>query len=386
MPGREKTATARLLGVKQGCNLSPALFLFIMRAAMMTVPWPEEVKPLTFCTNCDGVLHGRKHDHTTTFTTEFAAAESLFADDAAACFETQLQLMLGTRVLDRHLERFGLQMHKGSGPDISVKCKSIALLFSAGQRTPTPTHFAVNGGWVKFAPQALYLGALLDDQLTDDPEIDRRLAAAAAAFYSLRREIYGSQKVTLLTKAYLYMALVVSILTYGAELWRTSAAQMRRLQSFHRKCIRAFFRITLHHSWKRRITSESLLKRCKLMSMHDILKKKSLSWLGHVARMEPNRLPKLLTFAWVPHTRPVGRPKSSHLQRALRFIKSTIPLIPPKIANDLKRHTGTAPWYRLASHDDIANWHVVAQDRNSWKQIVNAQPSPATSRKGDMNC
>ena len=104
------------------------------------------------------------------------------------------------------------------------------------------------GGWVKFASQALYLGALLDDKLTDDPEIDRRLEAAAAAFYSLTGGIYGSQKVALLTKAHLYMALVVSILTYGAELWRTSAAQMRRLQSFHRKCIRAFFRITLHHS------------------------------------------------------------------------------------------------------------------------------------------
>ena len=30
------------------------------------------------------------------------------------------------------------------------------------------------------------------------------------------------------------------------------------------------------------MTSESLLERCRLMSTHDILKKKSPSWLGHV--------------------------------------------------------------------------------------------------------
>ena len=368
------------VGVKQGCNLSPVLFLFLMRAAMMTVPWPTEIKPLLFHTNYDGVLHGRKHSHVTSFTTEFAAAESLFADDAAVAFPTQLQLKLGTRVLDRHLEKFGLQMHKGSGPNITAKCKSIALLFSAGPPTPTPTHYEVNGGWVKFATQALYLGATLDHQLTDDPEIDRRLAVASAAFYSLRKEIYGSRKVSLLTKALLYMALVVSMLTYGAELWRLSAAQMRRLESFHRKCVRCFFRISLHHTWTHRITTHTLLQRCKMKSMHDILKQKSLSWLGHVARMDANRLPKLLTFSWVPRTRPVGRPKAYYVHRALRFIKSTIPFIPTNIVNALRRPDTTKAWYRLGSHDAIANWHLVAQDRKTWNHIVDARTPPKAKR------
>ena len=275
--------------------------------------------------------------------------------------------MLGTRVLDRHLERFGLQMHEGGGPDVSVKCKSIALPFSAGQRTPTPTHFAVNGGWVKFASQALHPGAPLDDQLTGDPET--------------RRETRGCQKVALLTKAHLHVALVVSILTCGAELWGVSAAQMRRLQSFHRECTRAFFRIALRHSWKRRVASESLLKRCKLASTCAIPKKKFLSWLGHVARMEPNRLPKPLTFAWVPPTRPVGRTKSSHLQRALRFVKSTTPVVPPQIANDLERHDGAAPGTACVTRRRRQLAHR-RPGPEVLKQIVDARPSPAASRKG----
>ena len=236
------------VGVKQGCNLSPVSFLFLVRAAMMSVPWPAEVQPLLFHANYDGVLHGRDHRHTTTTTTTFTAAESLFADDAAVGFASLPQLLLGTRTLDRHLEKFGLQMHKGHGTNLDVKCKSIALLFPAGHQTPTPSHYAVNGGWVKFATQALYLGALMDNLLSDDPEIDRRLAAAAAAFYSLRQEVYASQNVKLKTKAFLYMALVVTILTHGAELWKPSAAQRRRLQSFHRKCVRTFCRITLHQT------------------------------------------------------------------------------------------------------------------------------------------
>ena len=216
----------------------------------------------------------------------------------------------------------------------------------------------------------------MDNLLSDDPEIDRRLAAATAAFYSLRQEVYASQNVKLKTKAFLYMALVVTILTCGAEPWKLSAAQMRRLQSFHRKCVRTFYRITLHQTWKHRITTASLLKRCGADSMHDIMKKKSLSWLGHVARMSPHRLPKLLTFAWVPHKRPIGRPPSNYHHRALAFIKSTLPFIQTTLASSLAKPHATPRWYRNESHDAIANWHLVSQNRPEWRKIVICKTSP----------
>ena len=41
---------------------------------------------------------------------------------------------------------------------------------------------------------------------------------------------------------------------------------------------------------------------CKLM-------RRRLEWLGHLARMPDQRLPKMCIFSWLPQTRPQGGPR-----------------------------------------------------------------------------
>ena len=73
-----------------------------------------------------------------------------------------------------------------------------------------------------------------------------------------------------------------------------------------------------------------------------VIRKQKLNWLGHVERMaEDNIVQKIKR--WKPMSkRPIGRPKTRWENDVLEDIKST----------------------------NIGNWKKVAQNRDSWKKVV----------------
>ena len=42
--------------------------------------------------------------------------------------------------------------------------------------------------------------------------------------------------------------------------------------------------------------------------------RRQLRWLGHVSRMDWERLPRRMLSAWAPHARPVGAPRALYLR------------------------------------------------------------------------
>ena len=84
--------------------------------------------------------------------------------------------------------------------------------------------------------------------------------------------------------------------------------------------------------------------------LEDLITARRLCWLGHVARMENNRLPKQLLFGWLPQRRPAHGTK-------LRW--------KDKVRKDLKR-----------LNIEESRWYQIAQDRNQWRsKCVHAQES-----------
>ena len=109
--GEDDIEIPSTVGVKQGDNLAPVLFLFAIQACMETLPqvWPCKSK-CQFMFNDDNKLMSRKHwDDGNLF--EFIM--SLYADDAAFAFETRNDMIAGTTVVNSHMKRFGLTMHVG---------------------------------------------------------------------------------------------------------------------------------------------------------------------------------------------------------------------------------------------------------------------------------
>ena len=95
--------------------------------------------------------------------------------------------------------------------------------------------------------------------------------------------------------------------------------------------------------WRERITSKELAERFGMTeSMAEILRKHRLRWLGHIARMDDNRMPKQLLFGELVRPRPSHGPKRR--------------------------------WRDLSAGDVLVaglggTWYEVAQDRREWEYI-----------------
>ena len=70
--------------------------------------------------------------------------------------------------------------------------------------------------------------------------------------------------------------------------------------------------MTRKHTWEHHISSEQLRERLGLDSIELYIHARQLRWLGHVRRMGPERLPRLMLSAWVAHERPAGAPQLTY--------------------------------------------------------------------------
>ena len=106
------------------------------------------------------------------------------------------------------------------------------------------------------------------------------------------------------TKRIIYRAMILSVLLYAAETLTVKAPSVRRLRSFHNPCIRTILGVSKHQQWRDRITSKQLASPFGMEPIEDLLMVHRLRWLGHLGRMEDERLPKKLLFGELVKKRP----------------------------------------------------------------------------------
>ena len=101
------------IGVKQGDNMAPVLFIFFMQAAMRSLEkhWEAAgIKKPSFHSILDSVVAGRRYSAKRhALKCEFW--RKLYADDTAFIFEDRADIEAGAELTLRHLRRWGLAMH-----------------------------------------------------------------------------------------------------------------------------------------------------------------------------------------------------------------------------------------------------------------------------------
>ena len=286
-------------GLRQGCCMAPVLFN--LYACVFVERWLARVE------NSDGVGLNLKYKHDrklfrryTRNAEETRLTELQFADDAS----------LLARTREGAEEAIHKYMEVASDFGLSISVPKTKLMVSgreatAEDRAPIPT----GDEQVESVTEFSYLGSVISSSGRVQPDIDKRIAQASRAFGALRQPVFNNRDLRVETKRKVYQACVLSILLYGAECWTPLRKDLKRLESFHHRCIRRTLGITNQQQWDERITSQSIRRQWGDMeTASDKVSKRRLEWLGHLARMPDKRTPKVSLFSWLPEPRPRGGP------------------------------------------------------------------------------
>ena len=264
-----------ITGVKQGCLLSPLIFLIVM----------DWILKHALDKNSVGLdwVDGRK------------LADLDFADDIALLSETWTEMQKITNKVEDEAKKVGLHIN-------TQKTKLVKIGKIEDVRT-----IQAGGGQVEEVEQFCYLGSVITNDSSCDKEIKTRLGKANTTFGRLTN-IWRNKSLNVKVKVRLYDSLVLSTLKYGAETWSMTAANMKKLEAAHHKWLRRILGIT----WRDMVTNEEVRKRTGMGKIEDTLRKSRLRWFGHMHRMDTNRLPKQVLH-WTPREgkRRRGRPRKN---------------------------------------------------------------------------
>ena len=200
----------------------------------------------------------------------------------------------------------------------------------------------VGGSLIEWVEQFPYLGPLISDEGRIGAEVERRVASASKAFGALRQSVFMNSHLSVDTKRHVYRACVLSVLLYSSECWTPLSRQLKKLNSFHHRCVRSVLGITNQQQWEQKISSGTV--RALWGNMETIStkhRKRRLEWLGHLAQMPNHHIPRICLFAWLPQARPFHGPK--------------------KRWRDMLKDDLTS----LGISDGC--WHEKFQDRSGWK-------------------
>ena len=255
-------------GVKQGFVLTPTLF-GIFFALLLRHAFGTAQEGIYLWTRSDGSLFNLSHLKVRTKVCEALIRDMLFVDDVAVLAHTQRELQLLMDCFSQACKDFRLI--------ISLKKTNIL-----GQDTLAPPVITINDYELEAIHQFMYLGSTITDNLSLDPEIDKRIKKAATTLTCLTSRVWTNPKLTMKMKVVVYNACILSTLLYGSETWTMYGHQEKRLNTFHLRSLRHILGI----SWQDKVTNTEVLSCAGLPTMYTLLRQHWLCWLGQVCCME----------------------------------------------------------------------------------------------------
>ena len=260
-------------GVRQGCLLSPFLFLLVIDWIMKTV------------------TSNRNNGIQWTLLTQLDDLD--FADDLALLSHNKKQMQNKTDLLKVVSEKTGLKINKGKTEEMKIN-------------TSVTTPITVVGEHVKEVESFVYLGSVVDKKGGTDQDVKARVGKARGAFVLLKK-IWGSTEISTGTKLRIFNSNVKSMLLYGCETWRTTRALHQKIQCFVNTSLRRILGIR----WPDRISNTDLWERAGQEPLAKQILQRKWGWIGRTLRKPPANITRQ-ALSWNPQgKRRRGRPCNS---------------------------------------------------------------------------
>ncbi len=342
-------------GVRQGCVMAPLLFNIFYAAVLHD--WESQLPSrsgVMIRYNVDGKLC-RQHTNTRQEVhqqRERQIRALVYADDTALVSETW-------RDAKQQWETYTATMHAWG---LTVNVPKTKLL-TVGPNDGAGEAMLLDASEVERVAEFTYLGSKVTVKATAAADIQSRMAMAAITFGKLRQQLWYAP-LSRRTKILFYKMAIVTVLLYGAEVWTLHHTHTARLRVFHHSCIRKILQLPWAKTYADIPSNITIRKMANAQEIFEIIHRRCARWMGHVARMAVDRLPKQITFGWLPNQPPLPR-KTLH-----RHVHHTTLAL---------RSLGISPqtWYDEAQ--DRTHWHTITQ-RGMWRS--NNARSPGTHPAG----
>lgn len=263
------------VGVRQGCILSPLLFIILMDTISKQC---KDMKPIKA-----GMWKMKP----------VLLKMLAFADDLAVFGRTQQDLQNNVNILNSELERRGLLIN-------SKKTKTMIL-----SREHHKHEIKLNGETLEQVDSYKYLGVIISSNCNLREEITQRISKATKVYGQLGSAFIGKRELTTKTKVSIFNSIYCPTLIYGSETWNLDNKDKSRLQATEMK----FLRKSVGKTRRDRFRNTRIREIVKTESLNSKIEKNQLRWFGHVNRMDSNRIPKQILECKQDRKLPRGRPK-----------------------------------------------------------------------------
>ncbi|KAK3537609.1 hypothetical protein QTP70_017005, partial [Hemibagrus guttatus] len=240
------------VGLRQGCPLSPVLFVVFMDRI----------------SRCSQGLEGVRFG-------EHMISSLIFADDVVLLAPSSLDLQHALGHFAAECEAAGMKVSTSKSEAIVLNRKKVACTLQVG------------GELLPQVEEFKSLGVLFTSEGRMDREIDRRIGAAAAVMWSMYRSVVVKKELSRKVRLSIYQSIYVPTLTYGHELWVMTERVRSRIQAAEMSFLCRVVGRSLRDRVRSSVTREEL--GVEPLLLH--IERGQLRWLGHLFRMPPGRLP-----------------------------------------------------------------------------------------------
>ena len=416
--GKEMGEVLQSVGVRQGDNMAPVLFLFLMTAFAESLEKEYDrnnIKKIELHRASDedlisgnAILKSHKpKQYSSTGRNEpklkyWEAMLFLYVDDGAFPFATREEMTQGATVIFDHFARFGLEMHLGYEKDGKIQPSKTECVFF-----PTPQYFDkmeatatlengtenqaemriaskrskeseeakmaredacydridetqlvnVRDGFMTYTKHFKYLGSHISYSLQDDYDIKSRIAAATKAFGALTKFWYN-RHVDTYSKYLIFRAIPMNLLLWGCESWSLRKSLLMKLEVFLTRNIRRILKISMFQVKKERITNDQVRKRFyDIPCVENMIAARLLSFIGKAVRDPcPLRPAKLMLTTCCNNNRKRGRPYTTNKDTIVNCLVLLFERV-PEVAID-------------QNQGSMIDWVKEVNNEKYWKSLI----------------